>query len=98
MPRRRRRFIARANRRTKHGVFPPGFFLKGDPRAIAVGIKARSPSYRVAMARLTFYINRGGRTLSAARRAVLERAKHHLRGLYGVSMHRDRARHVFLHP
>ena len=80
--RRRRLFIAAANRRTKHGVFPPGFFLQGAD-AIARGVRARSPSRGVAVRRITFYINRAGRNLSPGRRAVLERAKRLIQGAGG---------------
>jgi hypothetical protein len=40
------------------------------------------------MSMLTFYINRAGRTLSAERKQVLERAKDELRKLYGKAPHR----------
>jgi hypothetical protein len=35
------------------------------------------------MSMLTFYINRGGKGLSAARKAKLNKAKDELRALYG---------------
>ena len=64
-----------------------------DPHAIAESIKRsaershrrKSPPYRSAMSMLVFYINRGGKNLSAARRRVLEQAKDELRKLF----HRD---------
>jgi hypothetical protein len=68
-----------------------GVFTKGSPRAIACSLKRsaerssrrKSPPYRSAMSMLTFYINRGGKGLSAARKKKLERAKDELRALYG---------------
>ena len=68
-----------------------GVFTKGSPRAIAKSLKRsaersrrrKSSPYRSAMSMLTFYINRGGRGLSATRKKKLERAKDELRALYG---------------
>ncbi len=67
-----------------------GVFTKGSPRAIAQSLKRsaersqrrKSSPYRSAMSMLTFYINRGGKGLSAARKKTLERAKDELRLLY----------------
>lgn len=66
-------------------------FTKGDPRAIALSLRRsaersrrrKSKPYRSAMSMLSFYVNRAGRKLPAARRRVLERAKDELRRLYG---------------
>lgn len=68
-----------------------GVFSKGSPRAVAKSLKRsaersrrrKSSPYRSAMSMLTFYINRGGKGLSAARKKKLERAKEELRALYG---------------
>ncbi len=68
-----------------------GVFTKGSPRAIAKSLKRsaersrrrKSSPYRSAMSMLTFYINRGGKGLSAARKKKLEGAKDELRSLYG---------------
>ena len=68
-----------------------GVFTKGSPRAIAQSLKRsaerskrrKSSPYRSAMSMLTFYINRGGKGLSAARKKTLEKAKDELRTLYG---------------
>ncbi len=67
-----------------------GVFTKDSPRAIAQSLKRsaersqrrKSSPYRSAMSMLTFYINRGGKGLSAARKKTLERAKDELRLLY----------------
>ncbi|MGE3148640.1 MAG: DUF3175 domain-containing protein [Pseudorhodoplanes sp.] len=69
----------------RHGVF-----AQSDPKKIAASLKRsaershrrKSAPYRSAMSMLTFYINRGGRGLSAARKRKLERAKDELRKLF----------------
>lgn len=61
-----------------------------SPKAIAQSLKRsaehsrrrKSSPYRSAMSMLTFYINRGGRNLSARRKAILMKAKDELRALY----------------
>lgn len=66
-------------------------FTLGSARAVAESLKRsaerstrrKSAPYRSAMSMLTFYINRAGRNLPAARRRVLERAKGELRRLFG---------------
>jgi len=76
----------------------PQVFKKASPRAIAQSVKRsaershrrKSTPFRSAMSMLTFFINRAGSTLSAARRRVLERAKAALRELYGRPQPRPR--------
>jgi uncharacterized protein DUF3175 len=73
-----------------------GVFSLNDPRAIARSLKRsaersgrrKAEPFRSAMSMLNFYINRGGRKLSSARRVRLEKAKEELRRLY----HRKTAR------
>jgi hypothetical protein len=68
-----------------------GVFNLDDPREIALSLKRsaershrrRSDPFRSAMSMLTFYINRAGTQLPAARRARLEVAKDELRDLFG---------------
>lgn len=68
-----------------------GVFRARDPHRIALSLqrsaersrRRKSEPYRSAMSMLTFYINRGGRNLSATQKRVLERAKTELRKLYG---------------
>lgn len=68
-----------------------GVFSQRDPRRIAISLKRsaerskrrKADPYRSAMSMLTFYVNRGGRNLPAARKRVLEGAKAELRELYG---------------
>ena len=65
--------------------------FKKSPHAIALSLKRsaersrrrKSSPYRSAMSMLTFYINRGGKNLSAARKKKLNEAKDELRELYG---------------
>jgi hypothetical protein len=68
-----------------------GVFRLRSPRAVASSLKRsadrsrrrKTDAFRSAMSMLTFYINRAGTGLSAARRQVLEAAKDQLRVLYG---------------
>jgi uncharacterized protein DUF3175 len=68
-----------------------GVFTLASPHAIALSLKRsalrsrrrKANPYRSALSMLTFYVNRAGRTLSAARRRKLERAKHELRAAFG---------------
>jgi hypothetical protein len=67
-----------------------GVFAQDDPKKIARSLKRsaehshrrKSSPYRSAMSMLTFYINRGGKDLSARRKAILEKAKGELRALF----------------
>lgn len=69
----------------------PGVFAFADPRRLARSLKRsaersrrrKTDAFRSAMSMLTFYINRAGRQLPAARRAVLGAAKNELRALFG---------------
>ena len=64
-----------------------GVFTLKDPKTIALSLKRsaetstrrKSDPFRSAMSMLTFYINRAGKSLSAAERARLEKAKDELR-------------------
>lgn len=68
----------------------PGVFTLSAPRAIAASLKRsalrsrrrKAGPYRSALSMLTFYINRAGRNLPAARRRALEQAKGELRVLF----------------
>ena len=71
----------------------PGVFKLRSPRRIAASLKRsaeksrrrKSDPYRSAMSMLSFYVNRGGRTLAAAQKKVLETAKTELQKLFGRS-------------
>jgi len=66
-------------------------FTQRDPRKIALSLKRsaersrrrKAGPYQSAMSMLNFYINRGGRNLSANRKKILERAKTELRRAFG---------------
>jgi len=67
-----------------------GIFTSDDPKRIARSLMRsarashtrKSPPYRSAMSMLTFYINRGGKGMSASRKRVLDRAKGELRHMH----------------
>jgi len=69
----------------------PGVFTLRTPRRIALSLKRsaershrrKSDPYRSALSMLTFHINRAGKNLPAARKAVLEKAKDELRAAFG---------------
>ena len=68
-----------------------GVFKQASPKKIAASLKRsaerskrrKSDPYRSAMSMLTFYINRGGRNLSASRKRTLNKAKDELRAQFG---------------
>ena len=68
-----------------------GVFKGHDPGRIAASLKRsaersrrrKSDPYRSAISMLSFYINRAGKNLPAARRRVLEKAKTELRRQFG---------------
>ena len=66
-------------------------FTWNDPKRIAASLKRsaersrrrKASPFRSALSMLTFYINRAGRKLPAARKKTLIRAKHELRRQFG---------------
>ncbi|MBN8808199.1 MAG: DUF3175 domain-containing protein [Sphingomonas sp.] len=66
-------------------------FTRDDPKSIAASLKRsaehskrrKGTPFQSAMSMLTFYINRAGKDLPAARRKVLEQAKVELRAAFG---------------
>jgi hypothetical protein len=66
-------------------------FTGSSPKRIAASLKRSAESstqrkadpYRSAMSMLSFYINRAGKSLPAARKKTLERAKDELRKEFG---------------
>jgi hypothetical protein len=87
----RKRWSQRVTEESDALTLDHGVFTKDSPRAIAQSLKRsadrsrrrKSDPYRSAMSMLTFYINRAGKGLGAARKVTLERAKDELRALYG---------------
>ncbi len=82
-----KRWSARVTRTSDALDLKGGVFSLKDPKRIAASLKRsaerstrkKSNSYRSALSMLTFYINRAGTNLSAARRRILQRAKDELR-------------------
>lgn len=68
-----------------------GVFKSRSAKAIASSLKRsaersqrrKASPYQSAMSMLNFYLNRGGKQLSAERKRTLERAKGELRTLFG---------------
>jgi hypothetical protein len=68
-----------------------GVFKLGSPKAIARSLKRsalrsrrrKAEPFRSAMSMLNFYINRGGKNLSAKQKRTLEAAKDELRIAFG---------------
>jgi hypothetical protein len=68
----------------------PSVFRRGTARQIALSLKRsaersrrrKSAPFRSAMSMLNFYINRGGKNLSATRLRVLNQAKDELRDVF----------------
>jgi hypothetical protein len=85
-----RKWSSRVTRESDALDLKKGVFTEDDPKKIARSLKRsaehshrrKSSPYRSAMSMLTFYINRGGKDLSARREAILEKAKDELRALF----------------
>jgi hypothetical protein len=85
------KWSARVTRESNALDLDPGVFKLDSPNRIAASLKRsaersrrrKADSYRSALSMLTFYINRAGRNLSAARKRTLNRAKDALRAQFG---------------
>jgi hypothetical protein len=86
-----RRWSARVTRESDALDLRKGVFTLSSPRRIAASLKRsaehsrrrKADPYRSALSMLTFYINRAGRNLPAARRKKLQQAKTELRQQFG---------------
>lgn len=86
-----RRWSARVTRESDALDLQKGVFTSRDPKRIAASLKRsaersgrrKSDPYRSALSMLTFYINRAGKNLPAAKRKTLQRAKAELRKQFG---------------
>jgi len=86
-----RRWSARVTRESDALDLDAGVFTWKDPRRIARSLKRsaersgrrKAEPYRSALSMLTFYLNRAGNKLPAARRRTLERAKGELKRASG---------------
>ena len=67
------------------GVFklPPLEMARSLKRSAERSTRRKSSPFRSAMSMLTFFENRAGRTLPAARKKAIHRAKEELRKLFG---------------
>jgi hypothetical protein len=90
-PRRKARWSGEVTRHSNALDLQEGVFTYDDPKRIARSLKRsaecstrrKAEPYRSALSMLTFYINRAGKNLPAARKRVLERAKAELRQQFG---------------
>jgi hypothetical protein len=86
-----RRWSAAVTRNSDALDLSGGVFTWKDPKRIAGSLKRsaersrrrKADPYRSALSMLTFYLNRAGRNLPAARRRTLQRAKDELRRQFG---------------
>jgi hypothetical protein len=86
-----RRWSARVTRESDALDLKNGMFTGRDPKKIAASLKRsaersrrrKSDPYRSALSMLTFYVNRAGKNLPAAKRKTLEHAKLELRKQFG---------------
>jgi hypothetical protein len=78
--------------RTSHALdLDRGVFTWSNPKRIAASLersaerskRRKAHPHRSALSMLTFYINRGGKNLTARRKHLLERAKAELRHQFG---------------
>jgi hypothetical protein len=85
------RWSQRVTERSDALTLDRGVFILKDPKRIAASLKRsaersrrrKSDPFRSALSMLTFYINRAGRNLPAARKRTLMRAKDELRKQVG---------------
>ena len=85
-----KRWSKKVNETSDAMTLDKGVFRK-SPHAIALSLKRsaershrrKSTPFRSAMSMLTFYVNRGGKNLSAAQKKKLNQAKDELRQLCG---------------
>ena len=86
-----RKWSAQVMQRSDALDLEPGVFKKRTPSAIAKSLKRsaeqskrrKGTPFQSAMSMLNFFINRGGKNLSAAEKTKLERAKDELRIVFG---------------
>ena len=86
-----RRWSQRVTQQSDALTLDKGVFTLQDPKRIAASLKRsamrsrrrKADPFRSALSMLTFYINRAGRGLPAARKKTLMRAKDELRKQFG---------------
>ena len=67
----------------------PKEIARGLRRAVLTSDRTKGTKFQSAMSMLNWFINRGGRGLSASRRRSLERAKAELRAVFGKETRRS---------
>jgi hypothetical protein len=85
------KWSAKVTRESHALALDPDVFTWDSPKRIAASLKRsaerskerKAEPYRSAMSMLTFYINRAGKSLPAARKKILEKAKDELRRQFG---------------
>ena len=88
---RRRRWSQDVTEHSDALTLERGVFTSKDPKRIAASLKRsaqrskrrKADPFRSALSMLTFYINRAGKTLPAARKKILMEAKDELRKQFG---------------
>jgi uncharacterized protein DUF3175 len=88
---RRRRWSQDVTEHSDALTLERGVFASKDPKRIAASLKGsaqrskrrKADPFRSALSMLTFYINRAGKTLPAARKKILMQAKDELRKQFG---------------
>ena len=88
---RRRRWSQDVTEHSDALTLEPGVIIFNDPKRIAASLKRsaqrstrrKADPFRSALSMLTFYINRAGKTLPAARKKILMQAKDELRKQFG---------------
>jgi hypothetical protein len=86
-----RRWSKRVTEKSDAMDLKGGVFKLRDPKKIAASLKRsaerskrrKTNPYRSALSMLTFYLNRAGKNLPAARRRTLDRAKDELKHQFG---------------
>ena len=88
---RRRRWSQDVTEHSDALTLERGVFTSNDPKRIAASLKrsaqrskrSKADQFRSALSMLTFYINRAGKALPAARKKILMQAKDELRKQFG---------------
>ncbi|MFL5789361.1 MAG: DUF3175 domain-containing protein [Flavisolibacter sp.] len=89
-PKKSNKWSKRVNETSDAMDLKEGVFKGNDPKKIAKSIslsarhskRKKGTPYQSAMSMLNFYINRGGKNLSASKKRVLERSKDELKKIY----------------
>jgi len=87
----KKKWSGRVNETSDAMDLAEGVFKGNDPKKIAASVKRsatkskrkKASPYQSAMSMLNFYLNRGGKNLSASKKKTLEKAKDVLREMFG---------------